>query len=649
MAGATPSLRIGRVIMLEGMRRASQNWLGKIVVGVLFGFLILSFAVWGIGDIFRGFGVGTVAEVGKTEISTEAYRNAYQTQLQNWQREARRAITNEQARAAGLDRLVLSRLVSEAALDQRARELGLAMAERDIAQTIVNDPNFTGPTGKFDRQRFNNALREAGYPSEQRFVQEQRQSYLRRQLALSIAGDATPPRTLLEAAHRYASETRSVEYFVLPPAFAGEIPAPSPEALQTFFEARKAQFRAPEYRQITTLAVTPTSVADPAGVSDEDARKLYDQIKDKRFSKPERRVVQQIVFDTQEQAEAARKRIEEGAAFDAIATERGLSPKDISLGSMAWTDFVDPNVAEAAFKTPEGAVSAPVKSSFGTALLRVEKIEPKSVKPFEEVTQTVKQEVAMSRARDEVQRIRDKIEDERTSGKTLADAAKAAGLKVRVIEAVDQGGRNPKGEQVADLPEAETLLRAAFASDIGVDNELLTTRDNGYVWFEIGSIDPARDRKLDEVRERVVAAWRSDEVARILREKADELLKRINAGESVEAVAKSVGLQAQLATDVKRAGSEKLPAPAVARVYTVPVGAAGSSADGENRVVFKVLDSVTPPYDPEDPTIKALKPRLEEAMTQDLLAQYVARVQDELGVSINEAAVRSAVGGGDVN
>ena len=68
------------------------------------------------------------------------------------------------------------------------------------------------------------------------------------------------------------------------------------------------------------------------------------------------------------------------------------------------------------------------------------------------------------------------------------------------------------------------------------------------------------------------------------------------------------------------------------RVYTLGVGAAASVADGSNRVVSKVLDAVVPPFDAEDATIKALEPRLRDAMTEDLLAQYVARVQDEVGV-----------------
>lgn len=630
--------------MLEGMRRASKNWLGKILVGILFSFLILSFAVWGIGDIFRGFGVGTVAKVGETEITTEAFRQAYQTQLQNWQREARRAVTNQEALAAGLDRIVLQRLVSEAALDERARNLGLAMADRHIAEAIVNDPAFQGPTGRFDRQRFNDALREAGYPNEQRFLAEQRMNYLRRELALSVAGDPPVPRALMEAAHRYGAETRSVEYITLPESFAGEIPDPSEEALKTWFEQRKQAYRAPEYRTISYLVVTPSTVADPSKITDEDARKAYEENKG-RYGSPERRAVQQIVFPNEEEAAAARKRIDEGLTFEALAAERNLSASDISLGTLAWSDFIDPNIAQAAFATPEGQVSQPVKGQFGFALLRVSEVQPQSVRPFAEVSEQVKKELAQRRAGDQVRDLREKIEDERTSGKTLTDAAKSVGLTPRTAD-IDSSGRNRAGEQPLAVSQPEDLVRAVFASDIGVDNDLLTTRDGGYVWFEISGIDPARDRTLEEVRQQAVSAWRGDEIARILQEKGAELVKRIEAGESIEAVAKDVGLEAQVDQEVRRLGASKLPTPAVARAFSIPVGGVASAANGSERIVFKVNDAVVPPFDPEAETIKGLEPQLRNAMTEDILAQYIARVQEDLGVSINEAAVRLAVGGG---
>src|SRR6476469_5667214 len=94
--------------MMEGLRKAGQSWLGRIVVTIMYGFLILSFAIWGIGDMLRQTGRQVVAKVGSTEISAVAFRDAYQTELQSLSRRARRPITNEEARAYGLDRQVLN-------------------------------------------------------------------------------------------------------------------------------------------------------------------------------------------------------------------------------------------------------------------------------------------------------------------------------------------------------------------------------------------------------------------------------------------------------------------------------------------------------------------------------------------------------------
>jgi peptidyl-prolyl cis-trans isomerase D len=145
--------------MLQGLRNASQNWMGRTLLAIVMGFIVVSFAIWGIGDIFRGFGSGKLAQVGSIDISSQDYRAAYQNELQRLQRQARRGITNEEARAIGLDREVLSRLVTDAALDQKARQLGLAMADEDITKAIFNDPTFKGPNGQFDRARFKDVLR----------------------------------------------------------------------------------------------------------------------------------------------------------------------------------------------------------------------------------------------------------------------------------------------------------------------------------------------------------------------------------------------------------------------------------------------------------------------------------------------------------
>src|SRR5437660_8949820 len=103
--------------MLRGLRKASSNWLGKVIMAAVVGFLIISFGVWGIGDIFRGFGVSTVATVGRTEISAEQFRGRYNDQLQQLSRQVGRPITPEQARAFGLEQQLLFQMMGFAALN----------------------------------------------------------------------------------------------------------------------------------------------------------------------------------------------------------------------------------------------------------------------------------------------------------------------------------------------------------------------------------------------------------------------------------------------------------------------------------------------------------------------------------------------------
>src|SRR6201994_2105700 len=158
--------------MLRGMRKAASNWLGKTIMAVVMGVLIISFGIWGIADIFRGFGQSTLAKVGGTEISTDQFRQLYTDRLQQIGRQFGRPLTMDQARAFGLDRQVLQQTIAEAALDEEARRLGLAQSDDETRRMIFSDPNFKGPNGAFDPNRFQAVMRQLGF-SEQRYVSAQ--------------------------------------------------------------------------------------------------------------------------------------------------------------------------------------------------------------------------------------------------------------------------------------------------------------------------------------------------------------------------------------------------------------------------------------------------------------------------------------------
>src|SRR6201996_5688168 len=242
--------------MLRGIRKASSNWLGKTIMTIAMGALIVSFGVWGIADIFRGFGQSTLAKVGHTEISTNEFRQIYMDRLQQMGRQFGRPLTPEQARAFGFDRQVLQQTIAEAALDEESRRLGLNLSDAEVMRTIFSDPNFKGVNGAFDPQRFQAITRQLGY-TEARYLAEQRKVLLRRQIAGSVTAGFTPSNTLLEALSRFQSEQRSVDFVRLGPAQAGTIDPPAPEVLASYFNEHKAQFRAPEYRKIAFVVVTP--------------------------------------------------------------------------------------------------------------------------------------------------------------------------------------------------------------------------------------------------------------------------------------------------------------------------------------------------------------------------------------------------------
>jgi peptidyl-prolyl cis-trans isomerase D len=632
--------------MLRGIHKASSTWLGRGIMAIVMGGLVVSFAIWGIGDIFRGFGANSALKIGSTEISIEQFRQFYTDRLQQISRQAGRPITPDQARALGIDRQVLSQLVAETTLDQQTKALGLGISNDEIATRITNDPAFRGINGQFDRTRFAAIIRDAGY-TEARFVDEQRRVTLRRQIALSISGDLHVPAAEIAAINQYQNEKRAIEYLTLGPAQAGDIPQPTPEQLSKYFEERKVVFRAPEYRKITLLSMSPADLAKPDAVSDTDAKTYYELHKSS-YGSPEHRELRQILFPKPEEADAAHERIVKGASFDDIVKERGLKSSDTDVGMVAKKDIIDPKVADAAFALKAGEVSAPIKGQFGTVILTVGKIDPGSQKTYEEVAAQIKREIAENRAKSDLGALRDKFEDERAAGSTLAEAAKKLGLKSRTIDAVDRSGRGLDGKPIADLPKPPDVVASAFATDVGVDNDPLQLQNGGYLWYDVAGITPSRERTLDEVKDQVAAHWRDDEIAKRLQAKTDDMLGKLKAGSKLAQLATESGLKVETAVDLQRGKPGGFaPAKLVEAAFKTPKGVP-ASAEGDQATVRFVFDVTTVSESKLDPTSEASKKistTLQNSYADDLVGAYVTKLEADFGVTINQQALIQVIGG----
>ena len=555
-------------------------------MATVMGVLIISFAVWGIADIFKGFGQSTLAKIGRTEISTEQFRQLYTEKLQQIGRQFGRPLTMDQARAFGLDRQVLQQVIAEAALDDKARQLGLGQSDAETMRMITSDPNFKGVSGAFDPARFQATIRQVGY-TEQRYVADQRRVSLRRQIANTITAGLEPPKTLIEALVRFQNEQRSIDYVKLDAAQAGTIDPPSPEALASYFDDHKTQFRAPEYRKLSFVMITPDEIGKWATVSDEDARKIFEERRAK-LSTPERRQVSQMVFPSVEEAQAARGRIASGLSFEDLAKERGLNPSDIDLGTIAKSAMIDPAIADAAFSLAPGDVSQPVQGRFGTVLVKVGKIEPGTQPSYESVAPQLKREIAAERARAQVASLHDKMEDERGGGASVVEAAQKLGLAAVTIEAADRSGRAPNGQPVSGIPQGLNVVTQAFSSNVGVDNDPIQF-NGGYVWFDVLGITPSRERGMDEVKDQLETRWRDDQITSRLRAKATDLVQKLNQGGKLADEAAGLGLKVDTAAGFKRdATLPGVPTSAIEAAFRTPKDAVGAGSGNRWRRLDRV-------------------------------------------------------------
>jgi peptidyl-prolyl cis-trans isomerase D len=628
--------------MLDGMRKISQHWIGRAILSVLFGLLIVSFVVWGVGDMFRGFVPDKVAEVGGQSITTQQYQNSLQTVMFRIQSRMHRNLTSAQAHELGLDRQVLGNLIADAALDVRATSLGMAISEASIVAAVRSDPSLQDASGQFNPAAFDQALRDSGL-TERGFFAAQSRAYMRQQIETPLVNGLAAPKPLVDLLARVEAQTRAIDYVALPPSAAGDIPAPADDGLKAYFNDRKDQYRAPEYRALEILLVDPSTLANPADVSDDDAKADYDKVRDARFATPEKRKLQQIVFPDQASADDAEAKIKAGASFDDIVKARNLKSSDVDLGETTKAAMFDKVIADAAFALPQDGVSDVVKGQFGPAIVRVLSIAPGSAKTFDEVKDTLKKEIAADRVAGQVQTVHDKIEDARVSGKTLVEAAKSVGLEARAVAVVDAQGRDDKGAPL-NLPASAELLASAYASDVGVDDAPLQTSNRGWLWFDVLKVDPARDRTFDEVKAQVEKLWRAEAVAKALSAKADDMVKQIEGGAALATLAQAAGLEAKSAADLRRSGGAGLAPSLVNSVFTVPAGGAGSASTPDGRIIFKVTADATPPTKFDDPAVKTIASQLTEGLQNSVIAQFVSALETELGVKIHQNVLQSAAG-----
>lgn len=624
--------------MLEALRKGTGTWIAKIFIGLL----VMSFAVWGVADIFGGYGAQTVATVGDTEISAQEYQSELQREMQALRNRLGRNVTYADAQAMALDNQILLRLIGDAAVENQANELGLGISPQAVTAHLARDKMFQDQSGKFSRELFFRIL-QASSMNEQTFLERQQKVLVLEQIVGTVARTGQVPKTLLDAVNRFRNETRKLSYVTVPLDKLGTVDEPTAEQVREYYNAHKSEFRAPEMRKVGLIVMTPGLLAEEVEVSEEDQKSYFESNK-ARFGKPERRAVQQIPFPDKASADAAYEKLKKGADFMDIAAERDLAKGDVDLGIIPKTGLADETVADAVFSLPVDEISEPISGSLATVIARVTKIEPAVVKTFEDEQENIRKLIAAQRAAETILDSYDKLEDERATGSTLAETAKKLNFKYVEVPAIDARGRDADGKAVDVLSKQPRVLRAVFAAEAKVETDPEETTDRGYIWYDVMDVTPQRQKDFDEVTDEAKKKWHESAERTILVKKGQELVDKLRAGETIAKLAEEFGVEKKETTPLKRSTLDSgLPPAAVQQAFALKEGQFGSAStpDAKGRIIFQVSELKVP----DAPDAKAQETLLKSAETEigdDLTIQYIRALRENFGVSINDAVFQEA-------
>jgi len=614
--------------MLQEMRKYAKSWVSSIFLGAL----ALSFAAWGIADIFRGSPDTDVFTLGSTTVPVEDFQQEYRDAL----RSAGVALPPDQAKA--MAQRVLDNMTLRTALDLMAQRLGLTVGDARLQQQIQAIGAFSGPLGTFDHDKFLAVLQQHGY-SEASFVARSRQDAARTQLIRAVEGGFALPADYARGIFAYIDELRAVQYITLTAAQAGTVAPPSDAVLSAYIAAHPDIFSTPEYRAVSYAGITVDELAPSMNPTD---KQIQDEIDANRakYVKPEKRELDQIKFANEADATAAKAALDGGKTFDQLAAERKLQATDYKLGEVVKDDL-DPARADAFFALAPGGVTAPVKSTFGWVLMHVGKITPGSTTSRDEIKAVVQKQLAQAKIVDMDNVYTDAV----GGGAGIEEAARKAGMHYVHIGAVDAQGLAPDGTK-AISPANPELVAAIFKAEVGEDGDPFATQDGSSFALRVDGVTPPKIKPLEAVRAQATDRWMAEQKAGALKAKATALAARANLEGSLSGVAASVGLTVQSSEALDRGTNKGVFTPPVtlAIFQAAPGATIAAAPDGNSYIVARVSGVVHPLPSPNDLRYVQGANQFSTEVASDITITLAKAIQKKEGLTVNQKMVDSTVG-----
>ncbi|HJQ57530.1 MAG TPA: peptidyl-prolyl cis-trans isomerase [Vineibacter sp.] len=626
---------------------------GSIVLALLLGIILLAFVlgdVAGVGSALRlasadpvvsrvgGWHVGPFT-LGGTAIKGREVQTQFERELEQINSRSSMRLSRDQAIMLGLSTRALRNLEQRLLLDRAIADLGIVVSDEQVRRAIADTPVFHGVDGKFDRGQYQRVLQNL------RITEAQYVTDLRRDIGLSqilgITGGVTIPSVLRDTLYKHRREQRVAEVVLVEASKMTDLPAPTDEQIKTYYDANAKRFDLPERRSLTFLALTPDDVAGEIQVSDEQLRAMYNDRK-AEFEKPEKRDIDQVLVNDEAQATKIAELVGGGKSLEDAGKE-AASKDVIKLGLVTMRDLPG-ELAKAAFDPKAPGLVAPVKTGLGWHVVRINKIEPGETTNFEAVRERLEKDYRAQAAPDLLAKRIGELEKTLARSDDLDAAAQQLNLALRKAADVDSTGRGVDGKPVVEGPWAPEMLGAAFRLKQGETGGVGETRAGHLYVVRTDKVTSSRTPPLDEVKDRVIAAWTEAERLKLAQTRAKEIADRVNAVAELAQQARTVRAEVKTAKAITRAQSDPaagLQGPLVAKLFELELGKSAAVNTDEGAAVVRLREVIAADPGAAPAEAEKLGREVESVMANDLAGQLVATLEKRYGVQRDAKAFAS--------
>ena len=444
---------------------------------------------------------------------------------------------------------VLQQIITGKVLSQSAKKQGFGISSKQISELLIDAKGFQ-VDGRFDQKTFEYVIRQQGYTSAT-FIEMVKQDLIIQQFTRAISGTNFVTETEVASLAKYTEQTRDYYYLTLPMQPIADSVRLSDQQISDYYDENQGQYQTEVQVSVEAIELNPSVMAVGQSITDAQIQERFDQEASSVDAAEQLQAAHILLTDANdENLMDIQAKLDAGEDFAKLAQTYSDDPVSAEVGGdLGYTtgDTFPEAFEEALASLEVDQVSAPVVTDAGTHFI---KLLDRQVQRFELSSERgrIERELINEAATDALVEKLELLKELSFNAETLADVAVDLGLDVQETAPFSRDG----GVGVAAYP---AVISAAFSKEVLEEkyaSEVMDLGDDRYVVIKLKEHFPARQKALSEVKDAVSATLKESIAKQQITEQGSALLARVEAGESIETVAKAQGLDWQVASGVKR-------------------------------------------------------------------------------------------------